>query len=418
MIRNHNIQYEIQSQNGRETMNTKIYPIIFLATVLLISNIHCRKEEEQLQRAEVVYVKTAPVEQKEMSQNIHTHGRVSSKKEIKLSFKINGIIRNIYVDEGEAVKKGQLLARLDLSEIESQVEQARSAFEKVGRDLKRAEDLHKDKAVTLEQLQNIQTAHQVAKSQLEVAEFNLRYAEIHAPANGRILRRLMEENEMVSAGMPIFFFASTDRDWIVRAGVSDRDLVRLRLNDSAVLQFDAYPGQTFHARVSEIAESSDPMTGTYEVELKVDAMDKKLVSGFVAQVDISPSTKEMYSIIPIEAMAEADGRQGFVYTVDTSTNRARRIPMTIGFLFEDNVAVASGLEDISFVVTEGAPYLVEGTQVKIVKPDDNTDRTEDTFAESGNSLDITQAKAVERDASIDEGWDKVVEPEKLSEEQN
>jgi RND family efflux transporter MFP subunit len=364
---------EIQKHDGREKMKTKIYLFILLGFVLLMSSINCRQKEDQPQRTEVVYVKTAPVEHKEMSRSVRTHGRISSKKEIKLSFKINGIIRNIYVDEGQAVKKGQLLARLDLSEIESQVRQARSGFEKVKRDLERAEDLYKEKAVTLEQLQNIQTAHQVAKSQLEVAEFNLRYSEIHAPSKGQILRRLMEENEMVSAGMPIFFFASTDRDWILRAGVSDRDLVRLRLNDPAVLVFDAYPGETFQARVSEIAESSDPMTGTYEVELKVDPTDKKLVSGFVAQVDISPSSKEMYSVIPIEAMVEADGRQGFVFAVDKTTNRAKRIPMTIGFLFQDKVAVSAGLEDISFVVTEGAPYLIEGTQVKIVESDENSE---------------------------------------------
>jgi multidrug efflux system membrane fusion protein len=354
-------------------MKTKIFIFCTVGVVLMLSWINCRQEVEEPQRSEVVYVETAPVEHREMSQIIHTHGRISSKKEIKLSFKINGIIRNIAVDEGQAVKKGQLLARLDLSEIESQVKQAQSGFEKAKRDLERAEDLYKEKAVTLEQLQNIQTAHQVAESQLEVAEFNLRYSEIHAPSRGRILRRLMEENEMVSAGMPIFFFASTDRDWIVRAGVSDRDLVRLRLNDPAVLIFDAYPGEKFQARVSEIAESSDPMTGTYEVELEVETTDKKLVSGFVAQVDISPSSKEMYTVIPIEAMIEADGRQGFVFTVDESTNRAKRIPMTIGFLFEDKVAVSAGLEDISFVVTEGAPYLIEGTQVKIVGSDESSE---------------------------------------------
>ncbi len=378
---------EILTLNGRGTMKNKRYLLILLAFVLMTCGISCRQEQEQPQKADVVYVKTAPVEHAEMSQSIHTNGRISSKKEIKLSFKINGIIRNIYVDEGEAVKKGQLLARLDLSEIESQVEQARSAFEKVQRDLKRAENLYEDKAVTLEQLQNIRTAHQVAESRLEVAEFNLRYSEIHAPSKGQILRRLMEENEMASAGMPIFFFASTERDWIVRAGVSDRDLVRLRLNDPAVLRFDAYPGETFQARVSEIAESSDPMTGTYEIELQVDTKDKKLVSGFVAQVDISPSSKEMYAVIPIEALVEADGRQGFVFTVDESTNRASRIPMTIGFLFEDKVAVASGLEDIAFVVTEGAPYLIEGTQVKIVEPDETTEGIQDKVAASDESSD-------------------------------
>jgi RND family efflux transporter MFP subunit len=301
-----------------------------------------------------------------MSKPIHTHGRVSPKKEIKLSFKIGGIIRNIYADEGQAVKKGQLLARLDLSEIQSQVQQARSAFEKAQRDLERAEDLHKEKAVTLEQLQNVKTAFDVAQSQLNAAEFNLRYAEIHAPSEGRILRRLMEENEMVSAGMPIFFFASTTGDWIVRAGVSDRDLVRLRLDDPAMVRFDAYPEEKFQAAVSEIVESADPMTGTYEVELKVEAENKKLVSGFVAQVDISPTEKKTYAVIPVQAMVDAEGRKAFVFTVDESTNRAKRIPMTIGFLFEDKVAVASGLEGISHVVTEGAPYLIEGTAVEIV----------------------------------------------------
>lgn len=349
-------------------MKTRIFLFIIVGLALTLFWINCRQENEEPKKDEVVYVELAQIDNKEMSQSIHTHGRISSKKEIKLSFKINGIIRDIYVDEGQAVKKGRLLARLDLSEIESQVRQAQSAFDKAQRDLQRAEDLYKEKAVTLEQLQNIQTAHQVALSQLQAAEFNLRYSEIHAPSKGRILRRLMEENEMVSAGMPIFFFASTERDWIIRAGVSDRDLIRLRLNDPAVVKFDAYPEETFQAHVSEIVESADPMTGTYEVELKVHSKDKKLVSGFVAQVDISPSAKQMYTIIPIEAMVEAEGQQGFIFTVDDTAQKAKKIPMTIGFLFEDKVAVISGLEGISQVVTEGAPYLIEGTQVKIAQP--------------------------------------------------
>jgi multidrug efflux system membrane fusion protein len=353
-------------------MKTQIYFILTLGIALMLSFIGCRKNKEVPAKSEVVSIEMTPVEHKEMSKPIHTHGRISSKEEVKLSFKIGGIIRNISVDEGQAVKKGQLLARLDLSEIESQVQQARSAFEKAQRDLERAEDLHKEKAVTLEQLQNVKTAFQVAQSQLQAAEFNLRYAEIHAPSEGRILKRLMEENEMVSAGIPIFFFASTAKDWIVRAGVSDRDLVRLSLSDPAIVRFDAYPGEPFEAHVSEIVESADPMTGTYEVELKVDARDKKLVSGFVAQVDIIPSSVQMYAIIPIEAMVEAEGQEGSVFTVDEATQKARKIPMTIGFLFDDKVAVASGLEGISQVVTEGAPYLIDGTHVKIVQSRTNS----------------------------------------------
>lgn len=356
----------------KEEMKNNKYLFIILGISLLFCPIRCRQQKNVPVQDEVVYVKMAPVEHKEMSKPIHSHGRVSSKEEIKLSFKVGGIIRNIYVDEGETVKKRQLLARLDLSEIESQVQQARSAFEKAQRDLERAENLHKEKAVTLEQLQNVRTAFQVAQSQLQAAEFNLRYSEIHAPSEGRILRRLMEENEMVSPGLPIFFFASTARGWIVRAGVSDRDLVRLSLGDPAVVRFDAHPGKQFEAQVSEIVESADPLTGTFEIELRVDARDKKLVSGFVAQVDISPSSVQTYAIIPIEAVMEAQGQQGFVFTVDDSIQKAKSIPIRIGFLFENKVAVASGLEGISHIVTEGAAYLIEGTRVQIVRSHPNS----------------------------------------------
>jgi multidrug efflux system membrane fusion protein len=351
----------------RERMKSRIYLCITIGIVFSLAITSCRQAEDQPSESEVAYVEMAPVEHKEMSRPIHTHGRISSKKEIKLSFKIGGIIRKIFVDEGQAVKNGQLLARLDLSEIESQVQQARSAFEKAQRDFKRAKNLHEEKAITLEQFQNVETAFQVAQSQLQAAEFNLRYSEIHAPSEGRILRRLMEENEIVLPGMPIFFFASTARDWIVRAGVSDRDLIRLSLNDQAVVRFDAYPGEEFQAYVSEIVESADPMTGTFEVELNVDARDKKLVSGFVGRVDISPSSVRSYAVIPIAALVEAEGQKGFVFTVDETTLKARKIPVMIGFLFEDNVAVGSGLESISRVVTEGASYLIDGTQVQIVR---------------------------------------------------
>lgn len=352
-------------------MKIHIRLCVALGIALILAVMSCRQDEKTPAKSEAVSVKMARVEHKELSKTIHTYGHVSSKKEIKLSFKIGGIIRSIEVDEGQAVKRGQLLARLDLSEINAQVQQARSAYEKAQRDLKRTEDLYKEKAVTLEQLQNIKTAFQVAQSQLKAADFNLRHAEIHAPSEGRILRRLMEENEMVSAGMPILFFASTAKNWIVRAGVSDRDLIRLSLNDPAIVRFDAYPGEEFKARVSEIVESADTMTGTFEVELKVETTDKKLVSGFVGQVDIFPSSVRTYAVIPIEAMVEAEGQQGFVFIVDKTTRKAKRIPITIGFLFEDKVAVASGLEGISHVVTEGAPYLIDGTQVQVVQPQTN-----------------------------------------------
>lgn len=354
-------------------MTRRAYLAIISGLVPLIMAASCRTEAEQAQRTIVTPVKLAPVVKQEIAKTLNTYGRLSAKQEIKLSFKVGGIIRKFFVDEGQAVNKGELLARLDLSEIESQVQQARSAFEKAQRDLERVENLYKEKAATLEQFQNVQTAYQVAQSQLKTAEFNLRYSEIHAPAQGKILKRLMEVNEMVGAGMPVLFFASTDNDWVVRVGVSDRDLVRLRLNDPATVRFDAYPDDEFQAYVAETVESADPLTGTYEVELRVVPGGKRLVSGFVAKVDITPSQKSPYFIIPVEALVQAEGNQAYVFTVNANFQKAERLLITIGFLFDDKVAVASGLEGVRHVVTEGAAYLVDGAEVDVIRDEDSVD---------------------------------------------
>ncbi|MGD2295417.1 MAG: efflux RND transporter periplasmic adaptor subunit [Candidatus Aminicenantes bacterium] len=339
---------------------------VFLLLIFLIFGMSCRQQEEsEVRKDPRTAVELAPVIHKKMARPVHTYGRLSSQKEVKLSFKIGGIIERIFVDEGQSVKKGQALARLNLSEIESRVKQARSGFEKAERDFERVKNLYEEKAATLEQYQNVQTALEVAKSRLDAAEFNLRFSEIRAPSQGRILKRLMEEDELAGPGIPIFFFASTDLDWIVRVGISDRDLVRIRMNDPAEVVFDAYPGTTFKGRVAEIVEAADPMTGTFEVELTVDIQSYKLASGFVAEVDILPSSKKMYAIIPVDALVEADKNAGYVYTVDHESKTAKRFPVTIGFLFGDQVAVESGLEGIEEVITVGASYLTEGSKVRV-----------------------------------------------------
>jgi len=339
-----------------------VIQFILLSIVTIWS---CRPPEEEKIVKLKQPVRLTPVRQEELSKPVRISGRIASKQELKLSFKIGGIIDRMYVDEGQKVAPGRILAKLDLSEIESQVEQARSGYMKSERDWQRAKNLYSEKAATLEQLQNAETAFSVARSRLNAAEFNLRFAKIEAPSHGRIIKRLAEEHELVGAGTPVYIFASSAGDWIIRAGVSEVDIIRLRLEDPATVSFDAYPGETFEAAVSEIVEAPDPYTGTYEVELRILEPDKPMISGFVAKVDILPRQKTLRSVIPVDALVQADGIQGFTFTIDENS-RARRIPILIDFITGDSIAVAKGLEQISHVVTEGGAYLRDGDEVEIL----------------------------------------------------
>ncbi len=320
-------------------------------------------------------VKTARVDFEEVSVPVHTSGKLTSATEARLSFKTGGIVGRIPADEGEAVMSGQLLAALKADEIDAQVTQARSGFDKADRDLKRARRLYADSVITLEQVQDVETAFSVARSQLKIAEFNQTHSSIHAPTDGRILKRFAEMNELVGPGSPVFLFGSSGGQWTVRAGISDRDIIRLSLGDSARVTFDAYKGLEFPARVVEIGEAADPMSGAFEIELSLDDGGMKLVSGFVARVDVFPASCEPMHIVPIEALVEADGERGYVYVPDQGGAMALKKAIVLGCLIGERVAIQSGLEGEELVVTDGAAYLTDNAAIRIVDgPSDKGNR--------------------------------------------
>ncbi|MEM1125713.1 MAG: efflux RND transporter periplasmic adaptor subunit [Bacteroidota bacterium] len=294
---------------------------------------------------------------------IRTSGRVAAKAEIALSFKVGGVISRVLVDEGQTVQRGQVLAQLELDEIDAQVTQARSAFEKAERDYARMQRLYADSVVTRVQVEDTGTGLEAAQAALDAAQFNRRYAVITAPARGRVLERMAENHELVGAGTPILRLGASDEGWVIRIGVADRDVVRLRPGDPADVAFDAYPGTPFTGRVTEIADAAQRGTSTFEVEVQLNDPAGRLKSGFIGQVQLYPSDGTSYQRVPIEAIVEANDDQGVVYLLDPATQRVRRTPIGIARILDDAVAIQGTLDGT--VVTDGAAYLSDGALVAV-----------------------------------------------------
>ncbi|WP_020528748.1 efflux RND transporter periplasmic adaptor subunit [Flexithrix dorotheae] len=309
---------------------------------------------------EELTVSTAPIA-------IEASGILGSQAEVKMSFKIGGIINRILVNEGQSVKSGQLLATLNTAEIDAQVNQAKNAVEKAKRDLSRAENLHRDSVITLEQLQDLTTLYEVAKSDLQIANFNQKYARIVAPEKGKIHKKFAEEGELVNGGSPIFQFGNTAKDaYVMRIGVADKDIVRLQLGDSAKITFDAYPSNDFPAYVTEIAESADPKTGTFEVELTLQPTEHMLKNGFVGKVEIYPATKNSYYKISINALVEGNEETAQIYVLKEKSNRVKKVQVKPEHIVDGFFTVRADTSMNGKVVVEGAAYLSDGDQVEII----------------------------------------------------
>jgi membrane fusion protein, multidrug efflux system len=313
-----------------------------------------------------VAIRTAPVTEARLVRHLRGSGRLQGKQEMSLAFRNGGTVRRLVVETGATVRRGQLLATLDRTESGAQLAQAEAAFEKARRDLARAEQQRAGGAISVADFQNARTTVEQAEAGLRAARYADQVTVLRAPDDGQVQRRLVEVNEQVAPGQPVFAMRSAGRGWVTRVGLVDRDAVQVRIGDRATTRFDAFPGVVFPGTVTEIAGAAWPQTGTYQVEVSVEPGSAQLLSGLVAKVEIEPSQVPVVRAVPIEAVVEGNGLQASVYVAQADAT-ARKVPIRIAFIEGSQVAVATGLDGVVEVVTDGASYLAPGTRVRRVE---------------------------------------------------
>jgi len=375
-------------------MKNNILSRVTILYLLLLGTWACGEgpDEDAATQPAARVVGTVAVRSISFQETIFASGRLASKEEMRLSFKTGGIIRQIHVREGQPVRKGQLLAELDLDEIRARTEQVRLgrtqanigidnaelAVRLAERDYQNVQGLYRDSVATLVQLQNAEIALDNARNQLEaaktglsvsdqqltVAHFNLTHSRIIAPAAGVILRKLAEPNELVGAGAPVLLFGSREKAQVINVHLTDKDIIHVRLGDEASISFDAYPEHRFRGVVRELAGMAAPFTGTYEVEIEVFPGDKALFNGFIGSVHLRAGETRQLLQVPIDALISADERTGQVFTVRDSL--ARQTAVTIDRIRDGHLLIEAGLRAGDAVIVGGAGYLEDGQPVQPV----------------------------------------------------
>jgi membrane fusion protein, multidrug efflux system len=311
-------------------------------------------------------VQVTRVQMAVLDNTLRAVGLLTPKDEARLSFKVGGVIEFIRVEEGQTVKAGQLLAVLKQTEISASLEQARQAAAKAHRDLERGKALLADGVTTEEQVQDLTTSFEMASAALSGTEFNAAHARIVASVDGVVLRKLAEANEVVQPGQTVLVLGGANRGWVVRIGLADRDAVRMRLGDTARIEFDAWPGRMFAGRVSNISSAADSGTGTFTVEVQIDAGGARFVQGLVAKVALTPQGASQVQVIPVQALLEANDKEAGVFVLDEAAQEVHRVSIQIGRMSAGRIEVLNGLSAGAQVVTDGAAYLENGEKVRVV----------------------------------------------------
>jgi len=309
-------------------------------------------------------VRVARVERAPVRQPIHAAGTIAARDERDLAFKVGGIVARVTVREGDPIRKGQVLAALDATEIAAAARQAREGLAKARRDRDRARWLRDQGSIARVAAEDAETGAELADAAARAAEFNLRSATLVAPDDGWVDRRLVEPGEVVAAGRAVLRVSGRAGGFVFRASLPDRDVLGLAPGAPAAVTLDARAGEPIAGRVAEIARSAARGTGTYHVEIRLDAARAQgLLSGLTAKAEIERPARPAPAV-PLAALFDGDGERGAVFAIDGE--RARRVPVRVAFL-KDGLAVLDGrLDGVDRVATDGAHRLVDGARVRLV----------------------------------------------------
>ena len=279
-----------------------------------------------------------------------------------VSFTSMGVVRRVYVNEGQAVSRGQLLAEMDGTQARNVLAGAEAQMAQANDALQRYQMLHDNGSLPEVQWVEIQSKVAQAKSQLEVAKKNLADCRLTAPVSGIIGRKMVGAGEtaMPSQAVVNILDISTVK---VKVSVPEGEIGAITPNTMSTIKVDAIDRSYQGGRI-EKGVQADALTHTYDVRIQVANVERKLLPGMVASVRFLTSGSQAISgrSLPITSIQKKADGSLFVWTIDKD-NTAHRTAVKIGHVQGNHVSVTKGLDIGQRVVTEGYHKLSEGTKV-------------------------------------------------------
>lgn len=351
-----------------------------LAVVLVLGA--CGSDEGEAEK-HVRAVKTMVISDLASAQARKFPGTIEAVDSSQISFEVDGIVQSVNVDVGDKFKKGDILATLDrkplelavesakatLSRAAAQVAEKKSAFEREQRI--QAEDpgattqkaVDQARAAYESQIQNVS----FNRSQLDLAERDLRNTELHGPFDGTVAARFVEPSEVSARGQPVLeVYAEAAMQ--VAVSVPEQIIDRISSGLEGRVALANRPDDPYVAIVTDVGSAASTANAFPVKALIVDA-DERVRPGMTAELNLSFASEGGPSgyLIPMQALLpgiEREDRNVFLY--DTATSTIRKTPVTTLGIQGDNVIVTEGVSPGDILVVAGVPFLADGQEVTLV----------------------------------------------------
>lgn len=355
----------------------KIRPFWVLLLLPMIASLSACKAETAADEEVVRPVKVAILAPASSGRVLTYSGVVRARVESAVGFRVSGKIVERRVNIGDRLDAGQVIARLDDTDLKlaegsakSTLNAARTRRDVASINLERAKPLLPkgfiSKAafdIRRNEMDAASAALDTAKSQLSQATNAVAYTTLRADTAGVVTSVTAELGQVVSAGEPVITLAGAGETEIAIA-VPEQEAGRLSVGRSAQIKLWATPHDSIDGRIREIAGQAEAASRTYAVRIAIGAPPPTMRLGMTATVTISVDDENASMVVPIAAVTESEGTP-VVFVVDPENKRVRKTPVTLGGTTEDGIRINGGLQAGEMVVSAGVQFLHDGMQVRL-----------------------------------------------------
>jgi RND family efflux transporter MFP subunit len=298
------------------------------------------------------------------SQAMAYSGTIEAGESIPLSFATLGNVARVLVVEGDAVRKGQLLAVLN-------EESSRNGYEMALATLKQAEDAHERlrpmyESGGLPEIKwiEVETNLQKARSAAAISKKNLDDCRLIAPVSGVVGRRSIDAGMAAMPNIASITLVRIEKVF-ARVAVPENEIAWVGRGQQAWIRVSALQHAEFSGRVEEIGVVADPLAHSYAVRIAIPNPGLQIKPGMICSVSLADSSRNRGLVLPGRAVLVDETGKKYVYVVDAD-RKARRREVTSGALLQDGIEITGGLNPDEWVVVAGQHKLVDQTPLEIV----------------------------------------------------
>ncbi|SFA48433.1 RND family efflux transporter, MFP subunit [Pedobacter suwonensis] len=347
-----------------------IVVVVALGAIAYVLSNNKKKNEEKTafiaKGGGAVAVRVAQVEKKAVDLDFSANGNFIPKQELNFLSENAGRVKAIYVDEGDRVSKGQVLARVDAEIINTDRETAEATYENAKRDEARYQSSFQTGGVTQQQLDQAKLATKNAKLRLQASQRRLSDANIKSPINGIVNKRYIEVGAFVTAqGTQLFELVDVSK-LKLKVNVNESQVANLKIGDQIEIKSSVFPTDSFSGKVTFIAAKADA-TLNFPVEIEVENSHKNTLKAGMYGTAVFKFPKQAPSILIPRTSFVGSVSSNQVFVLDKASNTAKTRNVVAGRILGDNVEILDGLKEGETVITSGQINLTEGTPVSIVK---------------------------------------------------